>query len=257
MGNCISGKRAVSARFKPGIESRPKSAIEVKVDATTTSQQSTMLIGKASSCSWWRLQSCVSASTQHATPLQCVRLTGSQPDLGGSASMQPNSIQGSGSGQLGTANLEGAESLPGWQSLPVPMQASSASGSTDDLISTANLRGATITIAEEQERSLGEQWPKDVSGLLDGDGAMQKVKSLRPSREQLQEVCAADDDASVRGGNTLRSMRLANLVADTDGHCRLQFWEAIEAASAENSPAGDKPALAFSDTKPGSQQVVV
>jgi len=49
MGNCFSGRSAVSARVKAGLKSRPKSAIEVKIDATTTSQQSTTLIGTASS----------------------------------------------------------------------------------------------------------------------------------------------------------------------------------------------------------------
>ncbi len=141
-------------------------------------------------------------------------MTGSRPEFYGSASVRPTSMSGSGDGQMYAANLEGAESLPGWQSLPAPMQASSASGSADDLAGTANLRTATITIAEEQERSLSDQKPDDGDALLaahDGGGKTQEVDVSMSSLQQPQELCAADDDASVRGCSDLRSMRLATL----------------------------------------------
>jgi len=128
-------------------------------------------------------------------------MTGSRPEFYGSASVRPTSTSGSGTRQMGIANLEGAESLPGWQSLPAPMQASSASGSADDLASTANLGAATITIAEEQERSLSDQHPDGSDALLDahaGSGGTQGVDLQISNLQQPQEVCAADDDASVR-----------------------------------------------------------
>ena len=47
MGNCFSGRVASPDRAKAGTKSEPKSAsLDIRADATTTSQQSTILIGK-------------------------------------------------------------------------------------------------------------------------------------------------------------------------------------------------------------------
>ena len=143
--------------------------------------------------------------------------TGSRPQLNESASVQFSSMAGSGTGLSERANLEGAESLPGWQSLPAPMQPSSASGSTDDQASTADPRGATIPIAEEHERSFSDQRPDDVHAPLDAHDGGAKTRGVGlpcPGGEEPQEVCAADDDASVRGCTYMRSMRLNDPTAD-------------------------------------------